>query len=365
MRHRFHSLCPYFAMFPEEFSRKWIEHYTDEGDLVLDPFCGRGTTPFQALLSRRSAIACDINPVAFCITRAKTNAPSPSSLRSRLTKLEKAFARNGPEGEAGELPEFFHRAFAPRTLKQIVFLRSKLRWRESRTDCMLTAIVLGILHGESTRSPRYLSNQMPRTISTKPRYSIDYWLKRGLVAPDRDSFSLLRQQIAFRYETPPPEGVAVVYNSDFRDLAALAKEDRLKPVDLVVTSPPYLDVTNFEEDQWLRGWFVGGSPMPRRTRRSRDDRYRNDGSYWRLIADFWRVVGLTVRPQGHVVVRIGGKRLEPERIVRQLTEASSFSRRRVRLVTWEVSKLRRKQTNAFRPGAQGCAEELDACFNLG
>lgn len=30
----------------------------------------------------------------------------------------------------------------------------------------------------------------------------------------------------------------------------------------VITSPPYLDVTNFEEDQWLRLWFQGGPPKP-------------------------------------------------------------------------------------------------------
>ena len=50
MRNRLHSICPYFAMFPEEFARNHIENLTDKGDLVLDPFSGRGTTLLQALL---------------------------------------------------------------------------------------------------------------------------------------------------------------------------------------------------------------------------------------------------------------------------------------------------------------------------
>lgn len=76
MRHPFHAICPYFAMFPESFPERWIEELTEPGDVVLDPFCGRGTTPFQALLMGRHAIASDINPVAYCVTRAKLRAPA-------------------------------------------------------------------------------------------------------------------------------------------------------------------------------------------------------------------------------------------------------------------------------------------------
>ena len=91
MRHRFHSLCPYFAMFPETFAERWIERLTKPGEVVADIFCGRGTTPFQALLMGRQAIGCDVNPVAFCITKAKTTAPKYSSARRRIRQLEREF----------------------------------------------------------------------------------------------------------------------------------------------------------------------------------------------------------------------------------------------------------------------------------
>ena len=80
MRHRFHALCPYFAMFPETFVEEWVGRLTKRGDLVVDPFCGRGTTPFQSLLMGRRAFAVDISPVAYCITHAKTNALIPSAI---------------------------------------------------------------------------------------------------------------------------------------------------------------------------------------------------------------------------------------------------------------------------------------------
>jgi site-specific DNA-methyltransferase (adenine-specific) len=78
-------------MFPETFVEKWVSQLAKPGEIVLDLFCGRGTTPFQALLMERRALACDINPVAYCVTKAKTNAPQASSVRKRITDLEKAF----------------------------------------------------------------------------------------------------------------------------------------------------------------------------------------------------------------------------------------------------------------------------------
>lgn len=363
MRHRFHALCPYFAMFPEAFAASWIERLTEPGDVVLDPFCGRGTAPFQALLMNREAIGGDINPVAYCVTRAKTNSPSASALRQRLTYLENRFCKEDLDHGRDDLPEFFHYAYAPSTLGQVLYLRAVLKWETSGVDCMLAALTLGALHGESKRSRAYLSNQMPRTISTKPDYSVRFWQKHGFRAPERNAFALLRTQISYRYATPPPAGRASVVKTDFRDLPRLATKLQ-KPVRLVVTSPPYLDVTNFEEDQWLRLWFLGGPPRPTYRRISRDDRHEHPTAYWKLISDMWRVLGSLVRPGGHVVIRMGGRKLSSDQIVAGLEATSVFSQRRVTLVSWEVSPIQKRQTGSFTPGTTGCAREVDCCFRV-
>src|SRR4051812_8327783 len=117
MRHRFHSLCPYFAVFPESFAARWIGKLSAPGDTVLDPFSGRGTTAFQALLMGRNAIACDVNPVAYCITRAKTGAPQdPTKLLERIDSLAARFAPDDWEHGRLGLPPFFHIAYATNTL---------------------------------------------------------------------------------------------------------------------------------------------------------------------------------------------------------------------------------------------------------
>lgn len=361
MRNRFHALCPYFAMFPESFAEHWINKLTKPRDLVLDPFCGRGTAPFQALLMGRRAMGNDVNPVAFCITRAKTNAPTYDAVMKRLRRLEDVFVADDWERQRQRMPRFFKVGFSPTTLRQLLYLRHELAWRTSKVDCMIAALVLGSLHGESERSPSYLSNQMPRTISTKPDYSVRFWEARGLVAPRREAFDLIRSRLRFRYESERPSGQAAVRLGDMRDLHRVELDG---PVRCVITSPPYLDTTNFEEDQWLRLWFLGGPPKPSPGRLSRDDRYDTADQYWRLIGDMWRTLGQIVDPGAYVVVRIGGKKLTPRQIIDGLEGTAYFAGRKVKLVTHEVSPMQRRQTRSFRPGNVGLANEVDCVFRV-
>ena len=363
MRHRFHSICPYFAMFPESFAETWIDRLTKPGDVVLDPFSGRGTTAFQSLLMGRRAIAVDVNDVAVCLTTAKTSPPSLPILRRRITQLEHGFDGRNWQAKAERTSEFFKEAFSRRTLQQLLYLRTKLKWKTSKVDSMVAALCLGSLHGEMNKSSSYFSNQMPRTISTKPAYSVKYWRERNLVAPERDVFEIIRQRAAFRYVSEVPKGEAYVLHSDMRELP-WCKDALPKPIQCAITSPPYFDVTNFEEDQWLRLWFLGGPPAPTTGRLSRDDRHSMSDDYWRFIADMWRSLGAVMTRNAHIVVRIGTGRIPPEALVQSLTATAVVSKRKVRLVESTISELRNRQTDLFRPGSKGCSVEVDCHFTF-
>lgn len=361
MRNRFHSICPYFAMFPESFAEHWISRLSKPGDTVLDPFCGRGTTPTVAILSDRRAIAVDVNHVAYCLTRAKTAAPTLDTVLRRLDVLEREFDCSEWAAERRRLPPFFRHAFTPRVRSTLLYLRERLQWRTVRSDAFIAALVLGSLHGEMDKSSSYFSNQMPRTISTKPTYSVRFWTERGLRPPVRNVFEILRDRARFRYFSERPAGDAKIWNIDMRALPTRVAE---RSVNLVVTSPPYLDVTNFEEDQWLRLWFLGGPPHPVTKRLSKDDRHYWSGSYWSFIGDMWRVLGHSVRRRGHVVVRLGSRRVDPDDLIRQVQASAVLTGRKVSLIESSVSALLRRQTDAFRPGTTGCLHEVDVCVRL-
>ena len=104
------------------------------GDLVLDPFSGRGTTLLEASLLGRRAIASDVNPVAFCISAAKANPPHLGRLVRFVDELRVEFLEGGQKRVVPRrpLPDFFSVAFHRDTLSQILFLRWRLDWRSNR-----------------------------------------------------------------------------------------------------------------------------------------------------------------------------------------------------------------------------------------
>ena len=366
MRHRFHAICPYFAMFPESFAERWILELTQPGEFVLDPFCGRGTTPFQALLLDRHAVACDTNNVAFCLTKAKTHAPTLEAVLERIEELASdcSSEMHAQDDEAGDdLGEFFEWAFASNVLSTLLYLRKALKWKEDERDCMIAALVLGVLHGELTKGGSYLSNQMPRTISTKPQYSLKFWKERNLLPSERDVFELLENRANYRYESQAPNGRALVFHDDMRALSSRL-EDKDIEIACAVTSPPYFNVTHFEEDQWLRLWFLGGRPRAAGSISAGEGRYSFEDKYWSFIGDMWRMFDAVMRPRGHVVLRIGSRRHDPRGLERIVSACSKVARRSVRLVETELSEIKNRQTGAFLPGTVGVSVEVDLHFQF-
>ena len=149
---------------------------------------------------------------------------------------------------------------------------------------------------------------MPRTISTKPEYSVRWWSERDYIAPERDVFAVLRRVVAYRLT----QGIApirgVVRLRDARTAARGFPKLR-EAVQLIVTSPPYLDTTDFAEDQWLRLWFLGGPERPRGGS-NKDDRHTRVESYWRFLSEAWAGCAPLIRQGATLVIRVGGTRLQ-------------------------------------------------------
>jgi DNA methylase len=362
--HRLHALCPYFAMFPPAFAQENILAFTRPGDLVCDPFSGRGTTLLEALLNDRRAIASDINPVAWCLSSAKAK---PASLNDTKRKIDQFHSNYDDmdyeqlEREADALPEFFTFAFHRETLKQLLFLRRALDLRQ-RVDRFIAGILLGHLHGELDRSNHYLSNQMPHTISTKPAYSINYWKSHNLRPPNRDVFNVLLNRAEFRLSDGIPSRRGTASRCDVRAIHRIFR-DYIGTVDAIITSPPYLNVTRFEEDQWLRLWFVGGPANPTYGRVSRDDRHSSAYQYWDFLAEAWRSVALLLKPKGHLVCRIGTGQEDPEELTENLIESVRDAWPKAKLTRQPViTGTQKRQTTVLNAGAIGCRYEIDFSF---
>ena len=282
--HSFHPMCSYLASFPAALTHAFIARYSRPGDVVLDPFSGRGTTPLQACAEGRIGVGNDLNPFAHVLTAAKVRPASRAAAATRLTQLRLAWngeasgwlalalrviadpagslvprAGSGEPSAADEpVPTEVALAFHPETLAQLLFVRTSLRLAD-RTDGFLAAGITGILHGKSAS---YLSELMPNTFSMAPRYVREFAARTAFASPRRDVFDGLAAKLdrLFRQPPPPIEGVALL--GDARDVApraraALRELGRPERARLVVTSPPYLRVVKYGYYNWLRTWFLG------------------------------------------------------------------------------------------------------------
>lgn len=359
MRHRFHSICPYFAMFPETFVEECLAASPHRG-IVFDPFCGRGTAVFQALLQGRGAAGCDVNPVAVCISGAKCDPPAQSQAAARIDELRRSAHEPNDGAWHGGIAEFFDLCFHRDTLLQVRYLRSVLNWQDRKDDRFIAALCLGALHGESHRSPNYFSNRMPRTISTKPDYSVRWWRREGYQPPRRDVFDILEAMLEYRFRTRPPGGVGAVVQADARQAASAFPLLAGRVTD-VITSPPYLDTTNYREDQWLRLWFLGSDAVAKYGRQ--DDRHYDEKRYWRFLHGAFDGLRPLLADGARIVIRIGGRRLGKADLRSGLAWSLGRAlRRNVRLIDDATSEISNTQANSFRGVKASRTWEHDFCF---
>jgi DNA methylase len=353
------------AMFPHTFVQNYFFALTHAGDVILDPFSGGGTTLLESLLLDRKALAVDINPVAACVTGAKAHVPTLPAIESRLDELERHCKETDwrtVDEERRALPSFFAHAFQYWTLRELLFIRRHLEWRRNAIDKFITALALGSLHGEMDKSRSYFSNQMPRTISTKPAYSIRYWREHGLRPKRRRVFEILRNRARFRLQNGWPSHRGIALQADVRETSRLLESWRGR-VQAIITSPPYLNVTNFEEDQWLRLWFLGGPPRPTSGRISKDDRHSGAKGYWRFLSEAWQGVAGLLAKHGFIVCRVGGKGQNLDALAHGTvaTVRSAFPSAELVFGPFASSPVQR-QTDNFRPGTMGCSVEADFVF---
>ena len=250
------AICPYFTMFPLEYPLRIIKKHKSDSPLVIDPFCGRGTTIYAARKVELPSYGFDVSPIAVAIARAKLSSASVDS----IIKLARKFLAVEPK----HIPDqpFFRKAYARRTLKELCSLREGLLRVRKETDqsALLRAATLGCLHGPRAKKlsrSGYFSNQMPRTFASKPDYSIGYWKDRELTPPTLSVIDVLKRKLERITDLNTP-ALGTFQRVRCADARLAWNYRNFNGRLLVITSPPYYGMRTYVQDQWLRSWFLGG-----------------------------------------------------------------------------------------------------------
>lgn len=245
--HSIHEVS-YRACFKPQLPDFFIERLTSPGDTVYDPFMGRGTTPVQAALRGRVGAGNDVNPLSVLLTRPRIAPPSLSAIKARLDSLD----LTGGDIEHDELLVFYH----PETLAEIEALRAYFLKRDAsgeldNVDDWIRMVAINRLTGHSSGFFSVYSLPPNQAVSVEGQRKINE--KRKQVPPRRSIQDIIfkKSRTLFR-DALPPAGRAILLTGDATG-CGLNDES----VDLVVTSPPFLDIVQYAADNWLRCWFAG------------------------------------------------------------------------------------------------------------
>jgi hypothetical protein len=319
--HSIHEVS-YRACFKPQLPEFFIERLTDPGDGVYDPFMGRGTTLVQAALMGRRPMGNDINPLSVLLTRPRLRPPTLSEVARRLDEIEWSDASDEGDTEQGELLAFF----SPRTLRQISVLRRRLTEHapiEGRPDPIDDWIRMVAINRLTGHSPGFFSvYTLPpnQAVSAEAQRKINE--KRGQTPPDRDVKRLiLRKSASLLSDGAIPAHPEAQLNTG---PAHATRAIALGSAKLVVTSPPFLDVVQYPQDNWLRCWFagidLGHVAMPQ---------HRTEGSWQNMVRDTLIELARILAPGGHMAFEVGEVRngkLFLERLVWDAAEGLPFDR---------------------------------------
>lgn len=301
---RWAGVGPYYAMFPVAFADQVIQDYTNRGDWILDPFAGRASSVFAGAYRSRPSVGIEISPVGWIYGKTKLAPATAKEVQARVAEIAEAATDFAPDPFAG-LPEFYQYCFSPRALKFLLAARVNLDWRRTKVDRTLMALILIDLHGVRSRS---FSNQMRQSRAMDPVYSIKWWRKHGLTPPDIEPLSFLDKKIQWRFAKGIPKVTqSTVFLGDSCQVLSRVQDVLSarggKPFRLVFTSPPYIGISDYHRDQWLRLWMLGGPPSNGRLGQKHKGAFASEQNYTRLLSTVFGRTAELVSPKGHVYVR--------------------------------------------------------------
>lgn len=245
----------YRACFKPQLPRFFIQLLTKENDFVYDPFSGRGTTAIESALLNRNVIANDINPLSKILAAPRLSVPTIKDVQERLIKIQ-IDASNDSDLD---LSMFYH----TKTLKEIIslknyFIKRKINKQNDYIDAWIEMVATNRLTGHSKGF--FSVYTLPPNQAILPKRQIIINKKRNQKPEYRNV-----KAIIFKKTKDLLRDFSDKQRNQLNKIAQktifLAKDARYTPeiksnsITLTVTSPPFLDIVKYSDDNWLRCWF--------------------------------------------------------------------------------------------------------------
>jgi len=315
----------YRACFKPQLPRFFIDLLTKPNQVVYDPYCGRGTTLIEAALMGRKIIGNDINPISKILCLPRLSPPDIAGLQKRLSEIP----LNTGCHNKHDLSMFFH----PKTELELLSLKKYLLSRrqeghEDHLDRWIRMVATNRLTGHSKGFFSVYTMPPNQAVSAARQLKINERLKQKPEYRDVAALILKKSRHLLRNLTKEQQNVLQARAEDvlfFEEDAAGTTRITPESIDLTVTSPPFLDVVQYADDNWLRLWFNGIEQNEIKTKMTLPSKMSEWENAMTLV---FRELFRITRPGGWIAFEVGEikrGRVRLEEIIIPLATANGFS----------------------------------------
>ncbi len=250
-----HSLHKFYGKLIPAIPAWAIECFSQPGGLVLDPFCGSGTTLVEALLARRKAIGVDLDPLSILISRAKTTPISPTILESVLSRLLSGILSDKDNDTSYKIPVFSHADinywFTKDVQSDLAIIKENInRIREQNLKQFFLVAFSSMIRRVSLADPRLIKPSRNRYLGREKEtfdvVGIFSSAARSKIAAMSRLVNILKNHASYG------KVLATVLQGDARQLP-----NTIGRVNLIVTNPPYMAAVDYVRTNKLEGWWTG------------------------------------------------------------------------------------------------------------
>lgn len=245
-----HGIHKYPAKFFPELPRWFVHRYSKEGDWVLDPFMGSGTTNVECLLSGRHSVGIDVDPFARLVAKVKTTPLNASELKTaNEVLLEQVICYEPTLVRDDEIPQFPYRDmwFKPEILRELTYIKRLIETmtvsenlRDFYKVC-LSSIIRTVSNADDSFTKPTISSKVKKEVY--PSLALRKFIETLLIYTPR-VMTVAEHALQARVEIPVGSDARRILYGD-------------KSFDLAVTSPPYSNALDYSRTHQLELYWLG------------------------------------------------------------------------------------------------------------
>ncbi|HUS50823.1 MAG TPA: DNA methyltransferase [Candidatus Paceibacterota bacterium] len=248
-----HGFFKYPCKFIPQVPRWAILKYTKEGDFVLDPFSGSGTTLVEAVLNKRNALAVDFDKLSQLLCETKTSPLSAKQLNTlKQIRLELFNTDNKDKSFSPDLHNTDH-WFSPENIRELRILRGNIIKLNSKINDRAINSFLLVCFASIIKKTSFTDDTSPKPYVSKRIKKVPASVRDAFLKAFDTNISNLEKYIDVKM------GKSILISEDAREINAPEYKNQ---VTLAVTSPPYINAFDYVrvlrlENAWLG--FYGDS----------------------------------------------------------------------------------------------------------